>query len=270
MSVSERLKDLIEEAAHYWSAEAEICRAYFRSPDRTRESDRECLARQCFKEVWGSGFTGNNEAMLQGFSRKLIEWFPKIDTEIDRREALEIAEALHEEFEHYCLFADAYDAMAAPDEPKLTPMALKDLNWSGDHELSELRREHRAEHGAIGWRACRFSEGGYCTVLSEGAALADDPDGHDGRNALIAAASQAVYDDEFAHMLHGVVEVDEAGMNDEEWALFRELSLEQLRARLPMRNEQFGYPVPEDRMAELMAGRAEPMPFDWDKAKLAA
>lgn len=272
MIVTDRLRALIDQAAIFWAAEAETCRTYFQSADRTRESDRAWLAKQCFKEVWGSGLTakGDGGAMLQEFSRRLIEMFPKIDVDVDRRDALEIAEALHEEFEHYCLFADAYDAMAAGGEAKITVIALRDHDWAGDDALSGLRRAHREEHGEIGWRATRFTEGGYCTILSEGAALAADPDGHDGRNGLIASACQPVYDDEFLHMLHGIGSIEENPLTDEDWSLFCELAIAQLRLRPPMRNEQFGFPVSETRMTAMLAGDIDPIAFDYEQAKLAA
>lgn len=272
MIITDRLRDLIDRAAIFWAAEAETCRTYFQSPDRTRESDRAWLAKQCFKEVWGSGLTakGDGGAMLQEFSKRLIDMFPKIDVDVDRREALEIAEALHEEFEHYCLFADAYDAMAVDGEAKLTPMVLRNHDWKGDDDLSELRRQHRSEHGELGWRSTRFTEGGYCTILSEGAALAADPDGHDGRNRLIAEASQPVYDDEFLHMLYGIGSIEENPLSDGEWKLFSDLALAQLRLRAPMRNEQFGFPVSDARMTAMLNGDIKPIAFDYDRAKLAA
>lgn len=269
MAVSPRLRDLIERSATLWAGEAEVVRTYFQSDTRTRETDRAWLQRQCFKEVWGSGLTGRNESLIQGWSKQLSDWFPKIDTEIDRYQALEIAEALHEEFEHYCLFADAYDAMAADGDSKITPVGLRDIEWKAEERLAELRRDHRAEHGDLGWASTRFTEGGYCTLFAEGMALGGDPDGHDGRNGLIAKACRSVYEDEFAHMLIGITEADDPDMSDSDWQTFSELALQQLALRLPMRNEQFGYPVGDSRMAEIMNGEIEPLGFDYAKAEAA-
>jgi hypothetical protein len=268
MIITDRLRDLIEKASIFWAAEAETCRTYFQSPERTRESDRDWLAKQCFKEVWGSGLTAKGEggAMLQEFSRRLIDMFPRIDVDVDRREALEIAEALHEEFEHYCLFADAHDAMGIEGELKLTPMKLRNHDWKGDDDLSELRRQH----GELGWRSTRFTEGGYCTILSEGAALAADPKGHNGRNGLIAEASQPVYDDEFLHMLYGIGSIEDDPLSDAQWQLFSDLGLAQLRLRAPMRNEQFGFPVSDQRMTAMLNGDIDPIAFDYERAQQAA
>jgi len=273
MAISARLRDLIDRSAKLWAGEAEIVRTYFHSDSRTRETDRAWLERQCFKEIWGSGLTGRNESLIQGWSKQLSDWFPKIDQGgnggISRYEALEIAEALHEEFEHYCLFADAYDAMAANGEANISPMGIKDVEWKAEEKLAELRRDHRAEHGDLGWASTRFTEGGYCTLFAEGMALGNDPDGHDGRNGMIAKACRSVYEDEFAHMLIGITEADDPDMSDTDWQTFGELAILQLQHRLPMRNEQFGYPVGETRMVEILNGDIDPLSFDYAKAEAA-
>jgi len=268
--VSDRLRHAIDLSAVYWAGEAEVVRTYFHSPARTRESDRQWLARQAFKEIWGSGFTAKDTSLIQGWAKQLIEMFPRIDEGVDRHEALELAEGLWAEFAHYCAFADAHDAMGLPGEPTLSPMAIRSINWPAEDALSELRRAHRRDHGEVGWRACRFTEGGYCTLFSEGMKLADDPKGHDGRNGLIAAACARVFDDEFGHMLTGIVAMDNERMDDDEWALFERLSVEQLKLRIAMRNEQFGAPLSPERIAAIYAGDITPIEFDYERARLAA
>jgi hypothetical protein len=59
-------------------------------------------------------------------------------------------------------------------------------------------------------------------------------------------------------------------MGAAEWDKLWQLSLDQLKARLRMRNAQFGNVVPESRMQELLAGKARPIQFDYQKAGLAA
>jgi hypothetical protein len=270
MSVSDRLRHAIDMSAVYWAGEAEVARSYFRSAQRTRESDRTWLARQAFKEIWGSGFTAKDTSLIQGWAKQLLEMFPKIDQGVERHEALELAEGLWAEFAHYCAFADAHDAMGLPGEPKLSPMAIRTINWPAEDRLSELRRAHRRAHGELGWRATRFTEGGYCTLFSEAMKLADDPEGYDGRNFLIAKACSRVYDDEFGHMLMGIVETDHESMSDEEWALFERLSEEQLKLRIQMRNEQFGKPLDDARIRAIYAGDIAPIAFDYERARLAA
>lgn len=269
MAVSAQLQRLIAAAAPYWAGEAEVFRTYWIWEKRTRETDRRWLAYQCSKEIWGSGLAPLDKGIFLGPAEELIAAFPKIDSEIDRHAVLDIAEGLRAEFAHYCAFADAYDALAFPGEPKLTPQMVK-LNWPEDRALSELRFAHKREHLRLGARATSFTEGGYCTLFSEGMKLRDHTAGpHGSANALIAAACAQVYEDEFGHMLKGIVGLDAEGLSAEEWQTLERLSIEQLKARIIMRNAQFSTPLAPTRLNEVLAGRCEPLAFDYEKAKLA-
>ena len=88
----------------------------------------------------------------------------------DRHAVLDICEGLWAEFAHYCAFADAHDAMALPGEKKLNPHDVKQ-SWKEDLDLSHLRFRHKKENPKLGERATRFTEGGYCTLFSEGMKL---------------------------------------------------------------------------------------------------
>jgi len=269
MSVSDKLKQLIDTAAPFWAGEAEVFQTYWTWSERTRETDRQWLSYQCSKEIWGSG-VGATKGLFIGPAEELIAAFPKIDIEIDRHAVLDIAEGLWAEFAHYCAFADAYDGLAQPGEPKINPHAIKG-SWPEDIALAELRFAHRHEHPKLGMRACRFTEGGYCTLFSEGMTLADRTDGPHGRaNALIAEACRRVYEDEFGHMLKGVVGLDDEGLSDAEWRSLSEISVAQLKLRIRMRNAQFGNPLSEARVQAIFAGACPPLAFDYEKARLAA
>jgi hypothetical protein len=269
MTVSAKLKQLIDTAAPFWAGEAEVFRTYWDAPTRTRETDRQWLAYQCSKEVWGSGISSTKGIFLEP-AEQLVAAFPKIDIEIDRHAVLDIAEGLWAEFAHYCAFADAYDALALPGEPKINPHAVK-TSWPEDIALTELRFAHRRDHPKLGMRATRFTEGGYCTLFSEGMALKARTGGPHGRaNALIAEACRRVYDDEFGHMLKGIVGLDAEGLSDDEWQTLAAISVAQLRLRIRMRNAQFGYPLAEARIQEIFAGACAPLAFDYEKARLAA
>ena len=270
MSISTPLKKLIDAAAPYWAGEAEVFTSYWNWDKRTRETDRKWLAYQCSKEVWGSGLAPLDKGIFLGPAEELIAAFPKIDAGIDRHKVLEIAEGLWAEFAHYCAFADAYDALGVPGDAKLTPQAVK-LAWKEDLELSELRLKHRRDHPRLGQRATNFTEGGYCTLFSEGMKLKHQTAGpHGSANALIAEACAKVYDDEFGHMLKGIVGLDRESMSQDDWKLLEELSVSQLKLRIVMRNSQFGYPLAETRLKELLAGKGRPLAFDYDRARLAA
>jgi hypothetical protein len=269
MTVSAKLKQLIDTAAPFWAGEAEVFRTYWDAPTRTRETDRQWLSYQCSKEVWGSGISSTKGIFLEP-AEQLVAAFPKIDIEMDRHEVLDIAEGLWAEFAHYCAFADAYDALALPGEPKINPHAIK-TSWAEDLALTELRFAHRRDYPVLGMRATRFTEGGYCTLFSEGMALKDRIGGPHGRaNTLIAEACRRVYDDEFGHMLKGIVGLDGEALSDADWQTLGAISVAQLKLRIRMRNAQFGFPLSEARVQQIFAGACPPIAFDYEKAKLAA
>ena len=266
MTVSANLRKLIDAAAPYWAGEAEVFRAYWDWPARSRESDRRWLALQCSKEIWGSGLAPLDKGIFLGPAEELVAAFPRIDLEIDRHAVLEIAEGLRAEFAHYCAFADAHDALALPGEPRLNPQALKTA-WPEDLELSALRFAHKRENAKLGERATRFTEGGYCTLFSEGMALKNRTQGAHGRaNGLIAAACASVYEDEFGHMLKGIVGLDAEGLSATEWQTLERMALEQLRGRIRMRNAQFGGPLAGEALERALAGTCAPLAFDYGKA----
>ena len=167
---SASLTKLIDASAPYWAGEAAVFRAYWDWERRSRETDRRWLALQCSKEIWGSGLAPLDKGIFLGPAEQLVAAFPQVDIELDRHAVLDIAEGLYAEFAHYCAFADAHDALALPGEAKLNPHAVKTA-WQEDHDLSALRFAHKKENAMLGDRACRFTEGGYCTLFSEGMAL---------------------------------------------------------------------------------------------------
>jgi uncharacterized membrane protein len=79
-----------------------------------------------------------------------------------------------------------------------------------------------------------------------------------------------VYDDEFGHMLKGIVGLDTAKLSQTDWDLLRNLAVEQMRSRLDMRNAQFGTPLSQTEIERLKQGKSKPVAFDYAKAGLAA
>ena len=140
---------------------------------------------------------------------------------------------------------------------------LKDVpDWTENEAIRDRRAQIKQDHGAVGERACFFTEGGYCTLFTEGMRLA----GRGAADAAIAAACAKVYDDEFEHMRKGIMGLDDAGLADGDWELMIALSVELQRMRISMRNVQFGNPVTEARIAEILDGKIEPIRFDVDRA----
>jgi hypothetical protein len=162
-------------------------------------------------------------------------------------------------------FADAYDTIRGPGDEKMNPHALRDAGDLPENaELARVRAEHRRRHGALGLRACEITEGGYCALFSEGMKLA----GRGGADEAIARACRAVYDDEFSHMLRGILNLDEEKLTPADWALLEQMTREQMQARIRMRNAQFHCPLSEQRIQEIFAGRIAPVAFDYERAQL--
>src|SRR5205807_8354017 len=128
------------------------------------------------------------------------------------------------------------------------------------------RWRRQDEDGALGRRAGRLGEGGYCTLFSEGRKLKGRP-GVDGK---IAEACARVYDDEFEHMLGGVGGIAQEGLAEADWRLMEQLIAEQLQQRIHMRNAQFSAPLPQERVQAIFRGEIRPIEFDYRRARLAA
>ncbi|MBV8534447.1 MAG: hypothetical protein JO128_02570, partial [Alphaproteobacteria bacterium] len=98
MPASSRVQHLISAAAPYWAGEAEVVRTYFASPKRTRDTDLAWLARQCFKEFWGSGTSKHDRGgVFLGVLKSLVTKTPEIDVTFDRHDVLDVIEGLKAE-----------------------------------------------------------------------------------------------------------------------------------------------------------------------------
>jgi hypothetical protein len=256
MDTADRVRDLITKASYYWAGEAEVVRTYWNSSVRSTETDMLWLARQCFKEFWGGGVSWRDkEGLFVGNLKTILAQVPEIDKTVDRDEIRDALEGTWAEFSHYCAFADAYDAIRPAGSPKLNPSMLSP--WPEEDRITALRHKHQADHGAIGLRACKFTEGGFCTLFSEGMAVK----GRGGTYDLIADACKKVYEDEFDHMLIGIADIHNENYGDAEWDLLWKLSEQQLQHRIPLRNEQFSKPLTEKRIQEIYEGKIDPLPI---------
>jgi len=260
--MSDRLRALIESCTPLWAGEAEVFRYYWQWPNRSRETDRRWLSLQCYKELWGSGIGSQKDGLFLGPLKQMQEKFPRLDRGVSRHQMLQIAEGFIDEFSHYCAFADAYDALCDAGQEPLDPHKL--TSWPEDDQLAELRYSHKAADEKLGERAARLTEGGYCTLFSEGRRLA----GSTGDDALIAKACDAVYEDEFEHMLKGIAGLSDEALTNTEWDRLGRMALAQLKLRIHMRNSQFSHPLSQTRVAEILAGDIEPIAFDYSKAGL--
>lgn len=91
--------------------------------------------------------------------------------------------------------------------------------------------------------------------------------GSGGINEAIARVCEHIYDDEFDHMLPGLIHTDRHGLSAAEWELLGKMTVEQLRCRIRMRNAQFGFPVAPARIEAMCAGQCAPLAFDYERAQ---
>jgi hypothetical protein len=264
MALSANLKQLIAANAPLWAGEAEIIRSYWTSPIRTRETDKLWLKRQCWKEYVG-GTIRPGDALANAMILRLADFLkdraPGLDVSVERHEILEELDHVHAEYSHYVYFSDVYDSILEPGEPKLNANQL--TIWPEEEALANRRGDVRRNYGKLA-RATSFTEGGYCTMYSEGAKLMGRP-GLDGR---IGTACKKVYDDEFGHMMYGVIGVErDDDLTPGDWRELTDLTCELLRLRLYMRNAQFSHPLSDARIKEIIAGKIEPIAFDYQKAE---
>jgi len=89
----------------------------------------------------------------------------------------------------------------------------------------------------------------------------------DTANKLIAAACKEIYEDEFGHMLEGIVGLDREGWSAEDFSQMENLVIEQLQHRIRMRNAEFSLPLTEERVQEILQGEIDPEPFDYEAAE---
>ena len=254
MAVSENMKRLVDLSAPLWAGEAEVVWAYFQSPRRTRESDLLWLRRQCYKELWGSGVGDREKGLFLGPVEYLRDVWPKIDREVGRHEVLEVTDGLRAEFHHYCLFADIHDHLTGG---RLDPRSVE--SWPADDELARMRYDYRDKRGRLGYFAVRFTEGGYCSMYSTGMRLK----GTGNLNDRIARACESVYTDEIGHMRDGFAGLARERLTAGEWDEIGVMSRRILVQRIHMRNEQFGFPVTQERIRAIEAGDIVPLQFDY-------
>ena len=85
-----RIHHLVARAAPLWAGEAEVVRTYWASPTRSVETDLTWLARQAFKEFWGSGVSKfDRGGVFLGILKSLVARVGDIDVTLDRHEVAE-------------------------------------------------------------------------------------------------------------------------------------------------------------------------------------
>lgn len=68
-------------------------------------------------------------------------------------------------------------------------------------------------------------------------------------------------------MMYGVLGVEDSEMTAGDWNELTDATCQILRLRLFMRNAQFSHPVSDQRMSEILAGKTDPIAFDYVRAE---
>jgi hypothetical protein len=235
---------------HFWAGEAEICRQFWGTA-RTAEEQAHWLRLQVYKEMFGSGLTGNPNGLLRAFLEDLRDRIETVEDRAERDEFERGLRVLREEFNHYKLFADVLESATGQ------PVRQSDLKgWQTEHDrrLQALRQQIRETGGEHAELAIMFTEGGGSAFFLEGQEI-----GGDSICDQIAMACRTVYTDELEHGEHGALDL-ERGIDDEgDWAKVREMIVAICQQRLRMRYDMFGLAIDEERIAEITEGKIEPL-----------
>jgi hypothetical protein len=250
MKISPNMKTMIDRCSRLWAAEAEVFQSYWDAPMRSADTDRIWIERQMYKELI--------DGVYASF-KWLQDNFEMLETKITRADVLDEIRVMQEEFVHYSAFMEVYELLNVSQKVSLpSPVRLREIGaWRENDLLMSLRAQHRKEFGHLGLRAQRFTEGGYCTLFSEGMKLRN----RNGIDGQIAIACTAVYEDEFSHMLRGIADIaiSSETLSDQEWQTMTELVVAQLKQRVLMRNAQFSQPIHSNRLEAICAGACDPI-----------
>lgn len=237
--------ELLEFASRWWAGEAEVAHTFFAKPHAPQEHLRWLRLQAC-KELQPRP----NGIIIRNIE-KLRDEYPTLDKGVARRRYLGTMQFLLEEFRHYVLFADIVDQITGGG---LTPEELAAYDLPEERNLRMLRQSAFDRHGDLARCASSFCEGGGASIFYEGMQTGGDP-----ISDQIAAACASVHQDETDHARHGVEELVGIAKTEEAWEIARELIQAISRQRLRMRNEQFGFPLSEDRLTGIGQGRI-PLP----------
>jgi len=211
---------------------------------RSKEEHLRWLRLQAYKEL-----QPRSDGLILKLVDKLKADYPKLEHQEGRDDYLHTIQFLMEEFRHYVLFADVIDDLTGE---RITPEELTRYELPGETALRKVRRDYIEEHGNLASFASSFCEGGGASIYYEGSLV-----GGDSLSDKISAACKSVYDDEVDHAAHGATSLSEQAKTEEEWTLARDMVEAISKARVRMRNEQFGSPLSEDRLTEIFAGNIE-------------
>lgn len=241
------MENLLRDAGRYWAGEAEAARTFFSTP-RTDEAHIGWLRLQTYKEL-----IPQPESFIMNWIDGLKDRYLNIKSKQDRDSLYETFEVLTQEFNHYRLFADILEELTGKCD---TPAELLESReqYPEEKKLIALRAKYATDHGELGRLASQFNEGGGGAIYREGAKAVGSP-----LMEKISAAFTVVFNDEVGHHKMGARGVERIAKTEEDWAKLSGMVTSIARQRMIMRNEQFGFPLPQSRIDEIDNGMIDPL-----------
>ena len=240
-TVKARIGQVLQRVNRYWAGEAEVAAAFFSRP-HTAEEHLPWLKSQMVRELgWPDGRLG-----------RLLEAYKNVERDTERHAVHTLFQTAEEEYSHYVFLADVAEAAAGRRILPEEIMYNKDLPaWQA---LDKVRTRGADWDSAVSG----FHEGGGLGIYHTCMQL--EPSDADPFRAQIAAAMGMIYEDEIEHAARGFRDVVRiaATTSDEMWQQVQEKVELVGYHRVRMRNEQFGFPISEERIEEISDGKIPP------------
>jgi hypothetical protein len=239
--VRRRVGGVLQKVNRFWAGEVEVAETFFRSP-RSNEEHVHWLGYQMMKEyMWPDGRL-----------TPLRKAYDQLESGVGRHEIHALFREAEEEFSHYVVLADiAEKILGRPLPPKETEKHRYGIE---NQALLKIRTSESDWDRATS----HLHEGGGLGVYFAGKDLtpmSDDPYRTD-----IADAMTLIYNDELTHFGHGFSEFVHVAIDalEETW---KQVTIKAELVgyhRVRMRNEQFGFPLSEERLQEIREGEIVP------------
>jgi hypothetical protein len=240
-AVKRRIGEVLQRVNRYWAGEAEVASTFLSRP-RSADEHLRWLKSQMLREL----------AWPDGRLSRLVEAFKNVEQDVDRHRVHVLFMTAEEEYSHYVVLADIAEQAAGR---RIVPEELL-----YNRELPEWKALDQVRTREAGWDSAvsGFHEGGGLGIYYAAMHLA--PMEGDPYREAIAAAMAMIYGDEVEHAARGFRDVVRiaATTTDELWQRVMEKVELVGYHRVRMRNEQFGFPLSEERIEEIRAGKIAP------------
>ena len=236
------IAELEEVSGRFWAGEAEVVRTYF-ARHRTRERDQAWLKHQAWKEI----------KQIPVIANQVIRATDRVGRDLSFDEYLEITKKCWEEAKHYVWMAECLQELG--DES----LGLSDLGGPLPEQakirLVREEIEKKSQHPAVIAAVSTWPEGG-----GSGVTFKELSKIRGGKlEAKIAAAAARICAEEADHGREGaeavIRGVRQRGLDPQTREILLDGARKLCRQRLRMRNEMFGFPLSEERLKEIEAGK---------------